>query len=91
MWTVLEHPRKAAKVIDAAPQQVREKYTAWKQLVEQDGPYAPRKLIGYWDHALTGDWAGFRASSLSRQYRVIYRIDEKAETVLVEKIGPHDY
>ena len=91
MWTVLEHRTKAAKVIDRAPPQVQRKYTGWKQLVEQDGPFELRRLPGYKDHALKGSWEGYRSSYLSDQYRVIYSIEQETVTVFVEQIGPHDY
>ncbi len=91
MWKVIEHQTKATRIIDKSPKQVRSKYTFWKQLVEQDGPYAVRKIKGFRDHALNGDWKGYRSSSLNDQYRVIYAIEEKKITVVVEQIGPHDY
>lgn len=91
MWKVIEHRIKATKIIDKAPVQVQRKYTVWKQLVEQDGPYALRKLPGFNDHALKGKWEGYRSSYLSNQYRVIYYIEEKEVTVIVEQVGPHNY
>ena len=91
MWTVLEHRTKATKVIDRAPLQVRRKYTAWKQVVEQNGPFALRRLPGYKDHALKGSWEGCRSSCLNDQYRVIYSAEQETVTVFVEQIGPHDY
>lgn len=91
MWRVVEHRTKAAKIIDKAPIQVRKKYTLWKQLIEQDGPYAVRKLTGFKDHALKGNWEGYRSSYLNDQYRVIYVIKESEVAVIVEQVGPHDY
>lgn len=91
MWRVIEHRTKATKVIDKAPVQVQRKYTVWKQLVEQDGPYVLRKLSGFKDHALKGNWGGYRSSYLNDQYRVIYCIEDNEVTVVVEQIGPHDY
>lgn len=91
MWKVIEHQTKAKKVIDKAPKQVQRKYSYWKQLIEQESPYAIRELKGFKDHALKGTWEGYRSSYLNDQYRVIYEIKEKNIIVIVEQIGPHDY
>lgn len=91
MWLVKEHRTKASKVIDKAPIQVQRKYTFWKQLVQQDGPYVVRKMAGFRDHTLKGKWEGYRSSYLNDQHRVIYCIKEEIVTVIVEQIGPHDY
>lgn len=91
MWKVREHKNKAAKVLDKAPQQVQEKYEYWKELIGRDGPMAVRKIPGFHDEALKGDWKGCRSSNLNKQYRVIYSIHRKEVMVCVEQIGPHDY
>ncbi len=91
MWKVIEHRTKATKVIDKAPKQVQRKYSYWKQLIEKDDPYAVRKLKGFNDHALKGNWEGYRSSYLNDQYRVLYIIKEKEVVVIVDQIGPHDY
>ena len=85
--------QKASKTIDRAPEQVRGKYELWHNSIEESGPLAVRvnNSPGFRDHALIGDWAGFRSSYLNKQYRVIYSIDEVNRCVRVEKVGPHDY
>jgi mRNA-degrading endonuclease YafQ of YafQ-DinJ toxin-antitoxin module len=90
-WRVLEHRANAGKVIDRAPKQVQEKYEFWRQMMESHGPEAVRTFPGFRDHALRGAWEGSRSSYLNDQYRVIYRLEREAVTVVVEKIGPHDY
>ena len=90
MWQVFEH-KKAAKVIDKAPKQVQEKYDFWKQTMERDGPDGVKYFSGFRDHALKGEWKGYRSSYLNDQYRVIYELDKKRIMVFVEHIGPHDY
>jgi mRNA-degrading endonuclease YafQ of YafQ-DinJ toxin-antitoxin module len=90
-WRVLEHRTRAAKVIDGAPKQVQEKYEFWRQMMASQGPEAVRAYPGFRDHALKGAWEGSRSSYLNDQYRVIYRLEREAATVVVEKIGPHDY
>ena len=91
MWKVLEHKTKATKAIDKAPNHVQEKYDFWKQTIECDGPAGIKSFKGFRDHALKGEWKGYRSSSLNDQYRVIYEIDKKNVTVFVEQVGPHDY
>ena len=91
-WKVLIDPR-ALKAIDRAPGQVRKKYELWQNLIEESGPLAVRvnNVPGFRDHALIGDWSGFRSSYLNKQYRVIYSIDEGDRCVGVQRVGPHDY
>ena len=91
MWIVKEHKIKATKVIDKAPIQVQKKYTLWKQIIVQDGPLAVRKIGGFCDEPLSGEWKGCRSSRLNDKYRVMYRTEEEIVTVFVEKIGPHNY
>ncbi len=91
MWTVREHNMKATKVIDKAPKHIQEKYEFWKQTMERDGPKGVKAFPGFCDHALKGNWKGYRSSYLNDQYRVIYEIVEHSVTIIVEQIGPHDY
>jgi addiction module RelE/StbE family toxin len=48
-------------------------------------------IRGFRDEALKGKWQGRRSSSLTLQYRLIYRIEKKEFYVLVIDINPHDY
>lgn len=89
-WTVFE--RKAAKkVLDKAPQEIRDKWTLWLEIVQHSGPRALRDIPGFHDEALKGPWAGHRASRLNIRYRVIYEVDERASRVIVEDVTRHDY
>lgn len=90
MWRILE-ARAINKELSKAPQEVLDAYAAWKNIVATSGPSGLRKINGYWDHALKGEWAGARASSLSKQWRIIYLIRGEAIEVLVLIISPHDY
>ncbi len=90
MW-VVRIEKKAEKQLDKAPGEIQEAFELWLQRVEQDGPNALRKVNGYWDHALKGEWEGARASSLNQQWRVIYVIQAKEIKVLVLRVSPHDY
>lgn len=69
------------------------------QLFARPGPYAPdgrsyiifRRINGYWDHALKGEWKGARSSSLNEQWRVIYVVKGSLVRIMVLKVTPHDY
>jgi len=50
-----------------------------------------RRLPGFRDHALKGEWMGARSSALSRQWRVIYAVRGDELTVFVLEVNPHDY
>ncbi|MBK7892486.1 MAG: type II toxin-antitoxin system mRNA interferase toxin, RelE/StbE family [Bdellovibrionales bacterium] len=90
MWLV-EIAKPTEKELKRAPMEVRDAFDAWKNLIEQYGPLGIQKINGYWDHALKGEWKGARASSLNRQWRVIYVIEDRAVKILVLKVTPHDY
>lgn len=90
VWLVLES-KQAAKELDRAPREVQEAFEAWKNIVFNSGPEGVRRVNGYWDHALRGEWSGARASSLSKKWRVIYVVESNVLRVLVLKVTPHDY
>lgn len=90
MWQVKEH-REVEKRLNKAPNQVKKKYTYWKQLVQEHGPSILRTMPGFHDEALDGEWSGCRSSRLSLKWRVIYGVDADTITIYIEKIGPHNY
>jgi addiction module RelE/StbE family toxin len=74
-----------------APRHVQDKYEFWRSVAELDGPMGLRRLSGFKDHALKGEWQGARSSALSRQWRVIYAVRGDDLTVCVLEVNPHDY
>jgi proteic killer suppression protein len=66
---------------------------AWVGAVQIDGVAETRKLPGYHDEPLQGEWKGHRSIRLSRSYRAIYLIqnDGVVEFVLVETVNKHQY
>jgi hypothetical protein len=67
----------------------------WVEIVEKRTPYVLqyRPLRKLWiDHPLNRRWAGRRASRFSLKGRIIYRIDESAQRVVIEAFDPdHRY
>lgn len=90
MWEVLES-RTCRKQIRKAPREVLREYEAWKEVVASSGPRALRKIPGYRDHALKGQWKGARSSSLTRKWRVLYVVERDVLQVLVLEVNPHEY
>jgi addiction module RelE/StbE family toxin len=90
MWEVYEH-RRAAKRIRSLPIEVLKRYEKWKDIVAISGPAGLRRIKGFRDEALRGEWKGYRSSRLSIQYRVIYRIETTRVLVKVVDITTHDY
>ena len=70
MW-IVHIAKSAEKELKKAPLEIRDSFDAWKNLIEQYGPQGIKRINGYWDHALKGEWQGARASSLNQQWRVI--------------------
>ena len=59
----------------------------------ETGPEALLNRPDKWaDHALTGQWSGFRSSSFGYRGRIIYKVENEIITVVVVRITPeHDY
>ena len=90
MWEIYEHHslvRKLGKI----PVDVLKRYEKWKDIVGISGPGGLRLIKGFHDESLRGQWQGFRSSRLGKQYRVVYKIENKKLYVKVIDITPHDY
>jgi proteic killer suppression protein len=90
MWEIYEHytlTRKIGKI----PVEVLKLYEKWKDIVTLSGPKGLRLIKGFHDESLKGKWRGFRSSRLGKQYRLIYKIEDKKLYVKVIDITPHDY
>ncbi len=90
MWEIYEHNslvRKLSKI----PVEILKRYEKWKDIVSISGPQGLRMIKGFHDETLKGKWRGFRSSRLGNQYRLIYKIENKALYVKVIDITPHDY
>ncbi len=90
MWTINES-KDVLKTVAKAEQRIRDEYEFWKSIVRHAGPDALRAVRGMNDEALSGQWKGWRASRLSGQWRVIYRVEKSAFSVYVLRVSPHDY
>ncbi len=90
MWSVFES-RKIDKTLKKVPREVLVRYEAWKRTVELLGPRGLKKVRGFRDEALQGDWKGFRSSRLNKQWRVIYKVESSQLEVYVLEITPHKY
>jgi addiction module RelE/StbE family toxin len=90
MWEIFEH-RRTWKQLDRLPRDILKCYEKWKDIVQLSGPLGLRQIKGFNDEALRGDWKGHRSSRLSRQYRVIYRIERDRVHVEVVSVTAHDY
>ncbi len=89
----LELSNIARKQLTKVPKHILRKFAIWADLVQVDGLDAARALPGFKDHALKGEWKGYRAIRLSQAYRAIYIVhdDHSIETVHVEEVNKHDY
>lgn len=90
MWEILEH-RRTWKQLDRLPIDMLKRYEKWKDIVRLSGPSGLKQIKGFNDEALRGEWRGHRSSRLSRQYRVIYRIERDKVLVEVVSVTAHDY
>ncbi len=90
MWEVYEH-RRVPRELKKLTLDVLERYEKWKDIIMISGPEGLRRIRGFNDEALRGEWKGYRSSRLNRQYRVIYKIERQQVLVKVVKVTPHDY
>ncbi len=90
MWQIFEH-RNIQRRIRRIPKVVLKRYEKWKDIVEFSGPDGLRRIRGFYDEPLRGDWRGHRSSRLGDQYRVIYRIEKEKLFVMVIDLTAHDY
>jgi addiction module RelE/StbE family toxin len=90
MWEVYEH-RRVSRQLKGAPQEALKRYEKWKDIVKLSGPAGLRKIKGFHDEALRGEWKGHRSSRLGLQYRVIYKTLKDQVMVQVVNLSTHDY
>lgn len=90
MWEVYEH-RRVPRELKKLTLDVLERYEKWKDIIMISGREGLRRIRGFNDEALRGEWKGYRSSRLNRQYRVIYKIERQQVLVKVVKVTPHDY
>ena len=90
MWDVFEH-RRVARQLKDAPKEVLKCYEKWKDIVGLTGPLGLRKIKGFHDESLRGEWKGHRSSRLGLQYRVIYKTLKGQVMIKVVNLSPHDY
>ena len=90
MWEIYEHHALVRK-IGKIPVEILKRYEKWKDIVTISGPRGLRLIKGFHDESLKGKWQGFRSSRLGKQYRLIYKIEDKKLYVKIIDITPHDY
>ncbi len=90
MWQIYEHKR-VPRQLSRIPREVLQRYEKWKDIVAISGPEGLKRIRGFNDESLKGEWKGFRSSRLNLQYRVIYKIEKDRVLVEVVNVTAHDY
>lgn len=85
--------KQAQKDIRRLPKHILIQFDLWVEIIETDGIGAMQQVRGYRDHALIGNRKGQRSSSLSRSWRVIYRLDKETNQLIVKvlEVNHHEY
>lgn len=91
MWQILEHRRVDKQLSKSAPVEILKRYEKWKDIARISGPGGLRRIRGFRDEALSGQWKGHRASRLGQQWRVIYRSRKDVLIIEVVEVNAHDY
>ena len=90
MWRIEEH-RRVDKQAAGAPVEILKRYEKWKDIASMSGPKGLRRIKGFRDEALAGEWKGYRSSRLGDQWRVIYLFVADESLFQVESGTAHDY
>ena len=90
MWEILEH-RRVDRQLKRVPTDVLKRYEKWKDIVMVSGPQGLRLIRGFRDESLKGPLEGHRSSLLSRQYRVVDRVESERVVVEAVSVTGHDY
>ena len=90
MWEIFEH-RRLARRLPRLPDEIGKRYEKWKDIARLSGPSGLRRIKGFHDEALKGEWKGHRSSRLGLQYRIIYMLENKEIAVYVIDLTTHDY
>jgi len=90
MWQIYEHKR-VPRQLGRIPLEVIQRYEKWKDIVAISGPDGLKRIRGFNDESLKGEWKGFRSSRLNLQYRVIYKVEKDRVLVEVVNVTGHDY
>ncbi|MDT8450548.1 MAG: type II toxin-antitoxin system mRNA interferase toxin, RelE/StbE family [Wenzhouxiangellaceae bacterium] len=91
MWQILEHRRVDKRLAKSVPVEILKRYEKWKDIARISGPAGLRRIKGFRDEALSGQWRGHRASRLGQKWRVIYRTRKDVLIIEVVEVNPHDY
>jgi toxin HigB-1 len=84
---------KVQKQIIKLPGYVIGSFYDWVKAVELEGMEKVRRLPGYHDEKLSGEWEGFRSIRLTKAYRVFYFEFKKGEFFIAQvvKVSKHEY
>jgi toxin HigB-1 len=85
--------QKAQKELRKVPDHVLRKLREWITSVQSSGLHNTRKVPGFHDEPLQGQWRGYRSIRLSKSYRAFYTMGEEGhiEFILIERVNKHDY
>ena len=93
MITVVVISTGARKDLRKCPTHIVRNFMAWVGSVQAIGLEVTRRLPGYHDEPLKGQWQGYRSVRLSQAYRAIYSVrdDQTIEFAQVETVNKHRY
>ncbi|MFN7904014.1 MAG: hypothetical protein ACK5P5_02420 [Pseudobdellovibrionaceae bacterium] len=98
MWKVEFETLKAQKEIELLIKEKKitredqEIISAWIRQIKLEGPEGIKATAKWADHALRGEWDGYRSSAFSNRGRIIYCVKEKVVKILIARITEkHDY
>lgn len=85
--------KRAQKDLERAPKYIQVLFESWIETIFLNGLKAMQEINGYRDHPLRGNRRGQRSSSLTRSWRVIYKLDHGTNVLTVEilEVNHHDY
>ena len=85
--------QKVQKQVLHLPHHIIGSFYDWVRAVEFEGIEEVRRLPGYHDEKLKGEWEGFRSVRLTKAYRVFYYEFKNGEFFIAQvvKVSKHEY
>ena len=81
------------KQLKKTPKEIIKRLQRWAIYVETTGLIETRKIPGFHDEPLKGQWKGYRSVRLGHKWRVIYKYNKNdgRNIVKLREVTAHEY
>ena len=81
------------KQLKKVPKDIIKRLQRWALLIETIGLLETRKIFGFHDELLKGEWKGYRSARLGRKWRAIYKHKKNGSVYIIKlkEVTAHEY